>query len=100
MTGALLKTGSIKKECEPQKIVSDSGSKKFFLSDETILNDQVVCNEVEQSLKTLETSFSDVLNEYVDDDSEQKDTSVENTNGYFVNSIVIQSTKMLSKLFI
>lgn len=100
MTGALLKTGSIKKECEPQKIVSDSGSKKFFLSDETILDDQVVCNEVEQSLKTLETSFSDVLNEYVDDDSEQKDTSVENTNGYFVNSIVIQSTKMLSKLFI
>lgn len=100
MTGALLNTGSIKKKDEPQNIVSDSGSKKFFLSDETILNDQMVSNKVEQSLKTLETSFSDVLNEYVDDDSEQKDTSVENRNGYFVNSIVIQSTKMLSKLFI
>lgn len=99
MTGTLLKTGSIKKEDEPQKAVSDSGSKKFFLSDETILDDQMGSTELEQRLKTQETSFSDVLNEYVDD-SEEKDKGVENPNGYFVNSIVIQSTKMLSKLFI
>ncbi|SGZ39495.1 uncharacterized protein HGUI_01695 [Hanseniaspora guilliermondii] len=101
MTGVLFKTGSIKDEDELQKLISDSGAKKFSLSDETIMNDPMVSNEVEQSLKTQETSFSDVLNEYVDDeDSEKKNTSVENSNGYFVNSIVIQSTKMLSKLFI
>lgn len=110
----LLKSGSVVEKEEPVASAASS-KKKFYLSDETILNEQMVnCNQliqkeecvsVEQSLKTHETSLSDVLDGYADDDEEEdeEDKKSENeadTSGYLVNSIVKQGTRLLYKMFL